>query len=176
MAKKGTGLLVGVFFLMGIIALTFLALKAANLASFNAAKTYTIGARFDNIGALKRGAPVRSAGVSVGRVMSITLDKSRYQGLVVMDINEGVSFPIDSSAKILTAGLLGEQYVSIEAGSDDRSMSNGGTIKQTQSAIVLENLLGQLVSNKSAKAGSSSIPASGASVEPAPTATFDALR
>jgi phospholipid/cholesterol/gamma-HCH transport system substrate-binding protein len=143
MAKKGTGLRVGVFALLGIIALAFLALKAANLASFSAGKTYTIRARFDDIGELKRRAPVRSAGVSVGQVTSITLDKSTYQGLVIMKVNEGVQFPIDSSAKILTAGLLGEQYVGIEPGSDDKDMANGDLVKQTQSAIVLEKLIGR---------------------------------
>ncbi len=170
MAKKGTGLLVGVFVLLGIVALAFLALKAANLASFSAANTYTVRARFDNIGALKTNAPVRSAGVSVGQVTSITLDKSTYQGLVIMKINEGVQFPIDSSAKILTAGLLGDQYVGIEPGSDDKNLANGDLIKQTQSAVVLENLIGQVIFNKTADAGSGSASAPGASVDPAPAA------
>jgi len=91
MAKKSTETLVGVFVLLGIIALAFLALKAANLASFSAAKTYTVRARFDNIGGLKKNAPVRSAGVSVGQVTSITLDKNTYQGLVIMKINDNYS-------------------------------------------------------------------------------------
>ena len=113
MAKKSTETLVGVFVLLGIIALAFLALKAANLASFNTTKTYTVRARFDNIGGLKKNAPVRSAGVSVGQVTSITLDKNTYQGLVTMKLNEGVQFPVDSSAQILTAGLLGVGVVLI---------------------------------------------------------------
>lgn len=113
---------------------------------------------------------MRSAGVSVGQVTSITLDKSAYQALVIMKINEGVQFPIDSSAKILTAGLLGEQYGGIEPGFDDKNMANGDLIKQTQSAIVLQDLIGQLMSNKAADTGSSSTPAPGASVDPAPAA------
>ena len=170
MAKKSTETLVGVFVLLGIIALAFLALKAANLASFSAAKTYTVRARFDNIGGLKKNAPVRSAGVSVGQVTSITLDKNTYQGLVIMKINEGVQFPVDSSAKILTAGLLGDQYVGIEPGSDEKNLANNDLIKQTQSAVVLENLIGQLIFNKAADAGTAAnpAPAPGASLAPAP--------
>ena len=170
MAKKNTETLVGVFVLLGILALAFLALKAANLTSFNPAKTYTVRARFDNIGGLKKNAAVRSAGVSVGSVQSITLDKNTFQGLVVMKINEGVQFPVDSSAKILTAGLLGDQYVGIEPGSDDKNLANNDLIKQTQSAVVLENLIGQLIFNKAADAGTSAAPNPGASLatEPAP--------
>ena len=166
MAKKSTETLVGVFVLLGILALAFLALKAANLTSFNPAKTYTVRARFDNIGGLKKNAPVRSAGVSVGSVTSITLDKTTYQGLVTMKINEGVQFPVDSSAKILTAGLLGDQYIGIEPGADDKNLKNGDLIKQTQSAVVLENLIGQLIFNKAADAGSTVAPAPGASLAP----------
>ena len=172
MAKKSTETLVGVFVLLGILALAFLALKAANLTSFNPAKTYTVRARFDNIGGLKKNAPVRSAGVSVGSVTSITLDKTTYQGLVIMKINEGVQFPVDSTAKILTAGLLGDQYIGIEPGADDKNLANGDLIKQTQSAVVLENLIGQLIFNKAAESGSSNTPAPapGASLAPAPAA------
>ena len=167
MSKKSTGALVGVFILLGISAVAFLALKAANLASLSAAKTYTVRARFDNIGSLKQNALVRSAGVSVGQVTSVTLDMNTYQGLVIMKINDGVPFPVDSSAKILTAGLLGDQYVGIEPGADDKNLINGDLIKQTQSAVVLENLIGQLIFNKAASAGSSSTPTPGASVAPA---------
>src|ERR1700750_2688073 len=163
MAKKSTETLVGVFVVVGIIALRFLALKAANLASFSAAKTSKLSARFDNIGGLKKNAPVRSAGVSVGQVTSITLDKNTYQGLVTMKLNEGVQFPVDSSAKILTAGLLGDQYVGIEPGVDDKNLANGDLIKQTQSAIVLENLIGQMIFNKAADSGSAAPSAPGAS-------------
>lgn len=171
MAKKSTETLVGVFVLLGIVALVFLALKAANLGSFSSAKTYRVSARFDNIGGLKKGAPVRSAGVSVGHVTSITLDKNTYQGLVTMEIKDGIDFPVDSSAKILTAGLLGDQYIGIEPGSDDKNLKGGDVIKQTQSAVVLENLIGQLIFNKAADAGTSTAPAPA----PAPASSGTAL-
>jgi phospholipid/cholesterol/gamma-HCH transport system substrate-binding protein len=174
MAKKSTETLVGVFVLLGILAMAFLALKTANLGNLSASKTYQVRARFDNIGGLKKNAPVRSAGVSVGHVVSIALDKNTYQGLVVMDIRDGIDFPVDSSAKILTAGLLGDQYVGIEPGADDKNLKNGDLIRQTQSAVVLENLIGQLIYNKAADAGSSQAPASasaGTALAPAPAAS-----
>ena len=170
MAKKSTETLVGVFVLLGLIALVFLALRAANLASFSTAKGYQVRARFDNIGGLKVRAPVRSAGVSVGHVVAISLDKNTYQGLVVMEIKDGITFPVDSSAQILTAGLLGDQYVGIEPGSDDKDLQAGDLIKQTQSAVVLEKLIGQMIFNKAADAGTGtpSAPAApGPAVAPA---------
>ena len=169
MAKKSTETLVGVFVLVGAVALVYLALKAANFANFNTAKSYQVRARFDNIGSLKKNAPVRSAGVSVGQVISISLDKNTYQGLVVMKVNEGVLFPVDSTAKIQTAGLVGDQYVGIEPGSDDKSLANGDLIKQTQSAVLFENLIGQLIFNKAADAGGA------ATVAPAPMPPCTAL-
>ena len=175
MTKKSTWAAVGVFLLLGITALAFLALKAANLASFSAAKTYTVYARFDNIGGLKKNAQVRSAGVSVGQVASIALDKSTYQGLVIMKINEGMRFPVDSSAKILTAGLLGDQYVGIEPGSGGKNLANNDPIKQTQSAVVLENLIGQLIFSKAADAGSSGAPGPDASSSLVPAAASTAV-
>jgi len=159
MAKKRTEILVGVFVLLGIFALVFLALRAANLASFSTAKGYQVRARFDNIGGLKVRAPVRSAGVAVGHVVSISLDKNTYQGLVVMEINKGITFPVDSSAQILTSGLLGDQYVGIEPGADDKTLQAGDLIKQTQSAVVLEKLIGQMIFNKAAEAGGGTSPA-----------------
>jgi phospholipid/cholesterol/gamma-HCH transport system substrate-binding protein len=162
MAKKSTETLVGVFVLLGILALVFLALRAANLATFTTDKGYQVRARFDNIGGLKVRAPVRSAGVAVGHVVSISLDKNTYQGLVVMEISQGVSFPVDSSAQILTAGLLGDQYVGIEPGADDKNLKAGDLIKQTQSAVVLEKLIGQMIFNKAADAGGGTSPAPGA--------------
>src|SRR5437868_5053424 len=141
MAKKSIETLVGLFVLMGIAALLFVALKAANLASFTNGQTYGLQARFDNIGGLKVRAPVRSAGVVVGRVTSIKLDPKTYQGVVSLQISSGVEFPKDSSAKILTAGLLGDQYIGIDPGADEKNFAAGDVIKQTQSAIVLENLI-----------------------------------
>ena len=154
MSKKGLESLVGFFVLLGIMGVVFLALKAANLASFSRADTYSVTARFDNIGGLKVRAPVRSAGVTVGRVTKISLDGKTYQGVVTLDIDRGYEFPKDSSAKILTAGLLGDQYIGLEPGADEKNLVPGDTIKQTQSAVVLENLIGQLLFNKAAEAGS----------------------
>ncbi len=154
MAKKSIETLVGLFVVLGALGLAFLALKAANLGSFGGGDTYSVQARFDNIGGLKPRAPVRSAGVTVGRVSKVTLDAKTYQGVVTLDIDSGVQFPKDSSAKILTAGLLGDQYIGIEAGADEKNLAAGATITQTQSAIVLENLIGQFLFNKAAEAGS----------------------
>ena len=154
MAKRSIETLVGLFVLLGVAALLFVALKAANLASFSNGETYPLEARFDNIGGLKVRAPVRSAGVVVGRVTSIKLDPKTYQGVVSMDIRVGFQFPKDSSAKILTSGLLGDQYVGLEPGADDANFAPGATITQTHSALVLENLIGQMLFNKAAEAGS----------------------
>jgi phospholipid/cholesterol/gamma-HCH transport system substrate-binding protein len=161
MSKKGIETLVGFFVLLGIVALTFIALKAANLASFGNREGYALQARFDNIGGLKPRAPVRSAGVVVGRVKSIKLDPKTFQGLVTMEIDKGLEFPRDSSAKILTNGLLGDQYIGIEAGGEDKNFAAGDTVTQTQSAVVLENLISQFLFNKAADAGAaaSSAPA-----------------
>ena len=154
MAKKSIETLVGLFVVLGALGLAFLALKAANLGSFGGGDTYSVQARFDNIGGLKPRAPVRSAGVTVGRVSKVTLDSKTYQGVVTLDIDSGVQFPKDSSAKILTAGLLGDQNIGIEAGADEKNLAAGATITQTQSAIVLENLIGQFLFNKAAEIGS----------------------
>jgi phospholipid/cholesterol/gamma-HCH transport system substrate-binding protein len=154
MQKRSIEILVGLFVLVGIAALLFLALKAANLGNFNTDPTYAISARFDNIGGLKVRAPVRSAGVTVGRVTAITLDPKTYQGVVRMDIRSDFLFPKDSSAKILTSGLLGDQYVGLEPGADETNLAAGAVITQTQSALVLENLIGQVLFNKAAEAGS----------------------
>ncbi|MCA6218724.1 outer membrane lipid asymmetry maintenance protein MlaD [Ideonella sp. B7] len=154
MNKKSTEILVGLFVVLGVLALVFLALKAANLASFSAGGDgYVVQARFDNIGGLKPRAPVRSAGVDVGRVLSIKLDPQTYQGVVTMELHKDVQFPKDSSAKILTSGLLGDQYVGLEPGGDEKNLAAGDMIKQTQSALVLENLIGQLLFSKAADAG-----------------------
>jgi phospholipid/cholesterol/gamma-HCH transport system substrate-binding protein len=174
MSKRSIETLVGLFVLLGMGALVFLALKAANLASFGEHKGYTISAKFDNIGGLKPRAPVRSAGVTVGRVKSISLDPKTYQGLVRLEIDNFVKFPKDTSAKILTAGLLGDQYIGLEPGADDKELAPGDRITQTQSAVVLENLIGQLIFNKAADAGSSSAPAPSPAPAPAAAATLPA--
>ena len=158
MSKKGIETGVGRVVLLGLGALLFVALKAANLTSFGQADTYTVSARFDNIGGLKPRAPVRAAGVVVGRITGISLDPKTFQGVVTMEIERGYQFPKDSSAKILTAGLLGDQYVGLEAGGEVDNLAAGTTIKQTQSAVVLENLIGQFLFNKAADAGGAAAP------------------
>ena len=152
MNKRGIEILVGFFVLLGIVGMVFLALQAANLTSFRNSETYTLAARFDNIGGLKPRAAVRSAGVTIGRVTSISLDPQTYQGVVKMDIVATVRFPRDSSAKILTSGLLGDQYIGIEAGADDKILAAGDVIRQTQSAVVLENLIGQMIAGRAGEA------------------------
>ncbi|MDP2417549.1 MAG: outer membrane lipid asymmetry maintenance protein MlaD [Hydrogenophaga sp.] len=157
MNKRSIEILVGLFVVLGAAGLLFLALKAANLGSFTAGgQTYTVQARFDNIGGLKARAPVRSAGVNVGRVTSVTLDTFTFQGLVTLEINQNVLFPKDSSAKILTAGLLGDQYIGIEPGGDEKNLAAGDVITQTQSAMVLENLISQFLFSKAADGGKGS--------------------
>lgn len=144
---------VGAFVVLGALALLFLALKAGNLLSLSFDDGYTVSAKFDNIGGLKPRAAVKSAGVVVGRVESIRFDDKTYQAQVEMRLNDGVVFPKDSSAKILTAGLLGEQYIGLEAGADEKNLAAGDQIRQTQSAVVLENLIGQFLYNKAADSG-----------------------
>lgn len=153
MGRKSIETLVGLFVLLGALAVVFLALKAANLASFTTGATYNVKASFDNIGGLKVRAPVRSAGVTVGRVVAISLDAKTYRGVVTLEINKGVEFPADSSAKILTAGLLGDQYIGLEPGGDEKMLQAGDSIQLTQSAIVLENLIGQLLFKGASDAG-----------------------
>jgi len=141
---------VGLFVLLGAAAILFLALKAGNLLTLNFDQGYTVVARFDNIGGLKPKAAVRSAGVVVGRVGSITFDTKGYQAQVEIKLNQGVVFPKDTSAKILTSGLLGEQYIGLEPGYGETNLAQGDTIKSTQSAIVLENLISQFLFSKAA--------------------------
>ncbi len=160
MGKKSIETLVGLFVLMGLAAMAFLALKAGNLATAQNGDTYVLMAHFDNIGGLKARAPVRSAGVNVGRVSRISLDPKTFQGVVTMELQTTYRFPRDSSAKILTAGLLGDQYVGIEPGGDDKDFAAGEVISRTQSAIVLENLIGQFLFSKAADAGSAAPAAS----------------
>ncbi len=151
MSRKELDLWVGIFVAMGFGALLFLALKVANLSSFSASQAYDISAKFDNIGGLKRSAPVKSAGVVVGRVTDISFDAQTFEAVVRMALDSKFQFPKDSSAKILTSGLLGEQYVGISAGGDSASLKSGDTLKITQSAVVLENLISQFLYSKAAE-------------------------
>jgi phospholipid/cholesterol/gamma-HCH transport system substrate-binding protein len=141
---------VGLFVLIGGAALLFLALQAANLLTWNFSTTYRVNGRFDNIGGLKPKAAVKSAGVVVGRVESIVFDDKTFQARVEMQMDQRYKFPKDSSLKILTSGLLGEQYVGLEAGADEKFLAANDTITSTQSAVVLENLIGQFLYNKAA--------------------------
>ena len=151
MTRKELDLWVGIFAVVGIGAILFLSLKVANLASFSSSETYQINAKFENIGGLKIRAPVKSAGVVVGRVGDIRFDNESFEAVVALNIDSHFKFPKDSSAKILTSGLLGEQYIGITAGGDSAFLKGGDTLKLTQSAVVLENLIGQFLYNKAAE-------------------------
>ena len=151
MQSKTTDFWVGLFVIAGFGALLFLALKAGNLASFSFEKSYQVNARFDNIGGLKPRAPVKSAGVVVGRVAAIRFDDKTYQAVAVLDLEQQYKFPKDTSAKILTSGLLGEQYIGLEAGGDAAMLASGERIVSTQSAVLLENLISRFLFNKAAE-------------------------
>ncbi len=153
MTRTTLDLWVGVFVAIGLGALLFLALKVGNLASFSTAETYHLEARFSNIGGLKVRAPVKSAGVVVGRVADIGFDTQTYEAVATLNIDARYKFPRDTSAKILTSGLLGEQYIGMEAGADTRMLADGGKLRLTQSAVVLENLISQFLFNKAAEGG-----------------------
>jgi len=159
MSDKKLDIWVGLLVLLGIIALVFLALRAGNLSTFTLKETYTVKAHFNNIGGLKARAPVKSAGVVVGRVKSIAFDDQTYQAVVLMDIEKDYQFPVDTSASILTSGLLGEQYIGLDAGGDDKMLVAGDTIEMTQSAVVLENLISQFLYSTAEKEGTKSTPA-----------------
>ena len=151
MQRSRNDVWVGLLVLIGTAALLFLALQSANLLSLNFQKTYTVSAMFDNIGGLKKQAAVKSAGVVVGRVKDINFDGKSYQARVVMAIETQHQFPKDSSLKILTSGLLGEQYIGIEAGAEEKVLAEGDKVQDTQSAVVLENLISQFLYNKAAE-------------------------
>lgn len=160
MQRSNKDIWVGLFVLIGAAALLFLALQSANLLSLNFQRTYSITARFDNIGGLKPQTAVKSAGVVVGRVESITFNDKTFRADVTLALQSRYSFPKDSSLKILTSGLLGEQYIGIEAGADEKNLQAGDTVTATQSAVVLENLISQFLFSKAADGNTS--PESGA--------------
>ena len=168
MNKRGIETLVGLFVLLGILALTFIALKAANLASFGNRDGYVLQARFDNIGGLKVRGPVRSAGVLVGRVEAIHFDNDRFQAKVTLALDSHYMWPKDTSASILTSGLLGETYIGLEAGGEDQKLKEGDRITITQSAVVLEKLIGQFLFSKAQETPASApAPAAGSTAAPA---------
>jgi phospholipid/cholesterol/gamma-HCH transport system substrate-binding protein len=162
MKKENLEILVGGFVLVGIMALGFLVLHASDPGSLMEDEAYSLTAKFDNIGGLKPRAPVRAAGVTVGRVKSIVFDPRLFQGVVTLDIDKGFLFPKDTAAKILSAGLLGDQFVGLEPGGDDKNLAAGDAIAQTQSAVVLENLIGQFMSGQADRAAASAPAPSGA--------------
>jgi phospholipid/cholesterol/gamma-HCH transport system substrate-binding protein len=161
MQRSKNDVWVGLFVLIGAAAVLFLALKAANLLSFNFDATYRVTAKFDNIGGLKAGAAVKSAGVVVGRVESITFDDKTYQARATLALQSGYAFPKDSSLSILTSGLLGEQYVGMVAGADEKNLAAGDTIRSTQSAVILENLISQFLFNRASEGGAAGNSANG---------------
>jgi len=149
MERTTLDLWVGVFVVAGIAALVVLALKVGNLSTYNVSETYQLQAHFTNVGGLKPTASVRSAGVLVGRVTSITLDTGTYEAKVTMSIDKRYQFPRDTFANILTSGLLGEQYIGLAPGGDDKMLQNGEEFKKTQSAVVLEEMIGKFLYNNS---------------------------
>ncbi|NEN76438.1 outer membrane lipid asymmetry maintenance protein MlaD [Pelistega sp. NLN82] len=153
MQYKKTDFLVGLFVLLGFLAVLFLALKAGNLSTFSFDPTYQVKAKFDNVGSLKIRAPVKSNGVVVGRVGSISFDNQEFRAIVTINMDEKYQFPSDSSASILTAGLIGEQYIGLSAGAEEENLKNGSEILYTQSAVVLEDLISKFLFSTAEKQG-----------------------
>lgn len=151
MERTKLDLWVGMFVVAGIAALVVLAMKVGNLGTYNVSETYQVHAYFSNIGGLKPKASVRSAGVLVGRVTEISLDTERYEANVVMSLDKRYQFPKDTFANILTSGLLGEQYIGLMPGGETVMLTNGDEMKQTQSAMVLEDLIGKFMYSKAAE-------------------------
>jgi phospholipid/cholesterol/gamma-HCH transport system substrate-binding protein len=151
MQRSKNDVWVGLFVVIGLVAVLFLSLQSANLMSVSWQKSYSISANFDNIGGLKKQAAVKSAGVVVGRVERIAFDDKAFQARVDMAMDERFAFPKDSSLKILTSGLLGEQYIGIEAGAEADNLKAGDKVQATQSAVVLENLISQFLYSKASE-------------------------
>ncbi|MDR2925350.1 MAG: outer membrane lipid asymmetry maintenance protein MlaD [Azoarcus sp.] len=151
MSRTTLDLWVGIFVALGFAALIFLAVKVGSYSDMPRSSTYSVMAEFDNIGGLKVRAPVKSAGVLVGRVGSIKLDQKKYRAAVRLDISGDYAFPADTTASILTSGLLGEQYIGLDAGGDVEVLKKGDSLMFTQSAVVLEKLIGQFMFNKAAE-------------------------
>lgn len=151
MNRTTLDLWVGFFVALGLAAVLFLALKVGNLGSAHLSDTYVLQAKFDNIGGLKVRGPVKSAGVLVGRISAIRFDAESYEAVVMMDIDGRYRFPKDTFASIYTAGLLGEQYVGLDVGGAEQMLQPGAVIAKTQSAVVLEKLIGQFLFNKAAE-------------------------
>ncbi|HMA31644.1 MAG TPA: outer membrane lipid asymmetry maintenance protein MlaD [Casimicrobiaceae bacterium] len=153
MNRSTLDLWVGIFVTLGIGAILFLSLKVGNLLTVSNDGGYVLTAEFDNIGSLKLRAPVKAAGVVVGRVEGIKLDPKTYQALVTMRVDRGYEFSKDTIASVLTSGLLGEVYIGLDTGGDTKMLANGDKIARTQSALVLEKLIGQFLFDKAASGG-----------------------
>ena len=153
MQRSRNDVWVGLFLLIGAVAILFLALQSANLLSLSFQPTYRVVAKFDNVGGLKPKTAVKSAGVVVGRVQDITFDDQSFQARVTLEMESRYAFPSDSSLKILTSGLLGEQYIGIDPGASEKTLAEGDVLSNTQSAVVLENLIGQFLFSKAADSG-----------------------
>ncbi len=166
MERKTLDLWVGLFVALGIGALLFLAVKVGNLSAISVSDTYEVHAHFDNIGGLKRRAPVKSAGVVVGNIVDISFDPQRFDAKVTIGIDKRYPFTKDTTASILTSGLLGEQYLGLEAGADPEALQSGDTLMLTQSAVVLEKLIGKFLFNTSSESKDS--PGAGAATQAAP--------
>lgn len=154
MSRKLLDLWVGFFVVLGFAALLFLALRVGNVSSANFADTYQLMAKFDNIGGLKVRGPVKSAGVVVGRVTEIRFDPQTYEAVATLTIDSRYRFPKDTFVSILTAGLLGEQYIGLDAGGDEKMLNPGDVVVKTQSAVVLEKLISQFMFNKASEGAS----------------------
>ena len=143
-------ILVGLFMLLFLAAMFILSMKVSNLTSLSGGDGYTVTARFENIGGLKARAPVSASGVRVGQVSSITYDPETFEANVTLSIeNEFSQFPLDTTASIYTAGLLGEQYIGLDPGAEEDFLEEGAEITLTQSALVLERLIGQVLFSRS---------------------------
>lgn len=149
---------VGLFVAAGIVAIIFLAVYVSSVNTTLVSTTYTLHAEFTNIGGLKVRAPVKSAGVVIGRVRNIQLNRDKFVAYVTLDINDFYRFSVDSSAEILTSGLLGEQYIGLTSGGDTANLKPGDTIKHTSSAIVLERLISQFLFSKAESGADSEKP------------------
>lgn len=153
MERTMLDLWVGLFVVAGIAALVILAFKVGNMSNFGGGDTYVLTANFDNIGGLKPRAPIKSAGVVVGRVTAISFNNERFTAKVTMAVENSYKFPKDTTASILTSGLLGEQYIGLEGGGDEQMLKPGDNLRLTQSAVVLEKLISQFLFDKAAEGG-----------------------
>lgn len=151
MSNNKSDFWVGLFVLLGLVALAFLALRAGNLSTFSFAPTYRVEASFDNLGGLKVRAPIKSSGVVVGRVVDIGFNNQEFLATVTFEIEDKYQFPDDSSASILTSGLLGEQYIGLTHGGSDEDLKDNGRIIYTQSAVVLEELISKFLYSKASE-------------------------